>query len=58
MASTTTLLDSTSALSISNIEINKAQQEAEQTPSDPILPPQPNRTYEVDKSVKAYEMIL
>lgn len=40
---------------ISNIKIGAAQREAEQTPSEPILPPQPKGSYDVDESVKACE---
>ncbi len=39
--------------SISNIKISEAQREVEQTPSEPILPPQPSGNYDVDESVRA-----
>ena len=39
--------------SISSIKIGKAQRDAEQTPSEPFLPPQPSGTYEVDESVRS-----
>ena len=38
--------------SIYNIQIGEAQRDAEQTPSEPILPPQPKGNYEVDESVR------
>ena len=38
--------------SISNIQIGEAQRDDEQTPSEPILPPQPKGNYEVDESVR------
>lgn len=41
--------------SISNIKISEAQLEAEQPPSEPILPPQPSGNYEVDERVRACE---
>lgn len=43
---------------ISNIKIGAAQREPEQTPSEPILPPQPNGSYYVDESVIACEVGL
>ena len=58
MESTITLPGSNFAHWISNIEINRAQREAEQTPPDPILPPQPSGIYDVDESVVACEMVL
>ena len=39
--------------SISNLKIAKYQEETQQTPSTPILPPQPSGAYEVDESVIA-----
>ena len=43
---------------ISNIKIGAAQREPEQTPLEPILPPQPNGSYDVDESVLACEVGL
>lgn len=43
---------------ISNIKIGAAQRDAEQTPTEPILPPQPKGSYDVDESVKACEVGL
>lgn len=42
--------------SISNIKIGEAQREVEQTPSEPIFPPQPSGNYDVDESVRACEI--
>ncbi|KAL9627311.1 MAG: hypothetical protein Q9164_007642, partial [Protoblastenia rupestris] len=42
--------------SISKIKIREAQRDTEQTPSEPILPPQPSENYDVDKSVIACEI--
>ena len=47
---------STLSQSISKIQYSAAQQEVEQTPSDPILPPQPSGVYEVDQSVTVCEL--
>ena len=35
-----------------------AQRNLERTPSNPILPPEPSRSFEVDESVKACETRL
>ena len=43
-------------ISISNIKIIEAQRKAEQTPSEPTLPPQPSGNYDVDESVRACEV--
>jgi len=39
-------------------DMTNAQQAPEQTPSEPILPPQPSGYYEVDDSVRACEIPL
>ena len=39
--------------SVSNTKISAAQRDVEQTPSEPILPPQPSGKYDVDESVRA-----
>ena len=53
-----TTITSTSKLNypISGFNINEAQREIEQTPSNPILPTQPSGHYEVDESGKAREV--
>ena len=38
---------------LSDLQIAEGQQETEQTPSEPILPPKPSGNYEVDESVIA-----
>lgn len=58
MASTTAVLGTEVTESISNIKISETQRQAEQTPSDPILPPQPSGKYNVDESVRACEAAL
>lgn len=55
MASTIVMRGTEVTDSISNIKIGEAQLEAEQTPSEPILPPQPSGNYDVDESVRACE---
>ena len=42
--------------SIRTIKIDEAPREVEQTPSEPILPPQLSGNYNVDESVKACEV--
>lgn len=42
--------------SIPEIKISEAQRKAEQTPSEPILPPQPSGNYDVDENVRACEV--
>jgi len=55
MAAILTLSETEVPDSASNIQIGEAQRKLEQTPSDPILPPQPSGSYEVDESVRACE---
>ena len=56
LVSTTVITGTDVTDSISNIKLNEAQREAEQTPSEPILPPQPSGNYDVDESVSACEV--
>lgn len=53
IASTLVMPETEITNSISNVKISAAPQEAEQTPSEPILPPQPSGKYHVDESVRA-----
>ncbi len=53
MASTRMMSRTEVTNSISNIKISEAPREVEQTPSEPILPPQPRGNYDVDESVRA-----
>lgn len=53
MASTRMMSRTEVTNSISNIKISEAPREVEQTPSEPILPPQPSGNYDVDESVRA-----
>ncbi|KAI9696262.1 MAG: hypothetical protein M1836_005815 [Candelina mexicana] len=53
MATKTANSDGNPLETISSIKIGKEQGETEETPSDPILPPEPSGNYEVDESVRA-----
>ena len=53
MASTVVISETEIDAFAANLIIDKHQREVKETPSDPILPPEPSGSYEVDESVKA-----